>query len=74
MLGGGDKKKLDLEYKFSVHETSEELTHLQFLFECRAAPHCFFVSLLTFWKYQLAKFQMETNKQQQKKKCFITFL
>lgn len=54
-------------------EHPKSWTHLQFLSECRAAPHCYFVPLLTFWKYQLADFQTETNKQK-KKLCFVTFL
>lgn len=58
---------------FPLTNHSESSMQAQFLFDCRAAPHCFFVSLLTFWKYQLANFQVETNKQT-KKLCFITFL
>lgn len=48
-----EKKDLD-----TVLNESRVWTHLQFLSECRAAPHRYFVSLLTR-KYQLGDFQTE---------------
>lgn len=37
-------------------------THLQFLSECRAAPHSYFVSLLTFWKISACRFSNGNKK------------
>lgn len=48
--------------RWSFNLSRSSWTRLQFVFECRAAPHCYFVSLITLWKYQLGNFPIETKK------------